>query len=74
MRRHRAELLAPSLLRGCGMNSFSRSIENTILKHGSRGMDRIRSALAEGYCIRAADIVLANRGRVVMGRGSLQPL
>ncbi len=51
------------------MNTFSKSIEDTILQHGSRGMERIRSALAEGYCLRAADIVLTNRGRVVMGTG-----
>lgn len=51
------------------MDSFSRSIEDIILTHGSRGMERIRGALAVGYCRRAADIVLAHRGCVVMGTG-----
>ena len=44
-------------------------IEDIILSHGSRGMDRIRGAVPTGYCGRAAKLILENRGRVLIGTG-----
>ena len=44
-------------------------IEDIILSHGSRGMDRIRGAVPTGYCDRAAKLILENRGRVLIGTG-----
>ena len=44
-------------------------IEDIILSHGTRGMDRIRGAVPAGYCARAAKLILANKGRVLIGTG-----
>jgi hypothetical protein len=44
-------------------------IEDIILSHGKRGMDRIRNAVPAGYCGRAARLTLENRGRVLIGTG-----
>jgi hypothetical protein len=44
-------------------------IEDLILSHGSRGMDRMRGAVPAGYCGRAAKRILENRGRVLIGTG-----
>jgi hypothetical protein len=44
-------------------------IEDIILSHGARGMDRIRGAVPAGYCARAAKLLLENRGRVLIGTG-----
>jgi hypothetical protein len=44
-------------------------IEEIILSHGTRGMDRIRGAVPAGYCTRAAKLILENRGRVLIGTG-----
>jgi hypothetical protein len=44
-------------------------IEDIILSHGTRGMDRIRGAVPAGFCTRAARRVLDNRGRVLIGTG-----
>jgi hypothetical protein len=44
-------------------------IEDIILSHGTRGMDRIRRAVPAGYCDRAAKRLLENRGRVLIGTG-----
>jgi len=44
-------------------------IEDIILSHGSRGMDRIRGAVPTGYCGRAAKLILENKGRVLIGTG-----
>lgn len=44
-------------------------IEEIILSHGTRGMDRIRAAVPAGYCARAARLLLASRGRVLIGTG-----
>jgi len=55
------------------VNSFeattSRLIEDIILSHSSRGMDRIRHAIPPGYCSRATRIILKNQGRVLIGTG-----
>ena len=47
----------------------SRRIEDIILAHGTRGMDRIRSAVPKGYCNRAAQLLLEKKGRVLIGTG-----
>ena len=44
-------------------------IEDIILSHGARGMDRIRGAVPAGYCARAAKLILENKGRVLIGTG-----
>lgn len=44
-------------------------IEEIILAHGTRGMDRIRGSISPGYCTRAAQIILENRGKVLIGTG-----
>jgi len=44
-------------------------IEDIILSHGTRGMDRMRRAMPVGYCSRAAKLILENKGRVLIGTG-----
>jgi hypothetical protein len=44
-------------------------IEDIILSHGTRGMDRIRGAVPAGCCGRAANLILQNKGRVLIGTG-----
>jgi len=44
-------------------------IEEIILSHGTRGMDRIRGAVPAGYCTRAAKLIVENKGRVLIGTG-----
>jgi hypothetical protein len=44
-------------------------IEDIVLSHGSRGMDRLRGSLPADYCARAARMILANKGRVLIGTG-----
>jgi len=44
-------------------------IEDIILSHGMRGMDRIRDAVPAGFCARAAKLILENKGRVLIGTG-----
>ena len=51
------------------MKSLSEQIEEIILQHGSRGMNRLRNSLTGGYCRRAAELILAHRGVVLMGTG-----
>ena len=51
------------------MKSLSEQIEDIILQHGSRGMDRLRNSLTGGYCQRAAELILAQKGVVLMGTG-----
>lgn len=45
------------------------SIEDIILSHGTRGMDRVRSAVPAEFCTRAAELLLANQGRILIGTG-----
>jgi len=49
-------------------NSFTR-IENIILQHGNRGIETVKQALADGYCKRAAELVIKNKGTVLIGTG-----
>jgi hypothetical protein len=51
------------------MQPKSHPIEDIILSHGSRGMDQLRAFLPAGYCDRAARLILANKGRVLIGTG-----
>jgi hypothetical protein len=51
------------------MNALSEKIEEVILQHGTRGMDSLRKHLTPGYCDRAAKLILANRGTVLIGTG-----
>jgi len=51
------------------MNRIYRDIENIILMHSSRGMDALIERVAEGYCRRAADLILKNKGVVLIGTG-----
>jgi hypothetical protein len=44
-------------------------IEDVILSHGARGMDRLRSSLPPDFCSRAARMIMENRGRVLIGTG-----
>lgn len=44
-------------------------IEKIILQHGNRGMETIQDALKNGYCRRAADIIINNKGTVLIGTG-----
>jgi hypothetical protein len=50
------------------MDSGNR-IEDIILLHGARGMDRMQRAVPEGYCARAAQMALSCRRRVLIGTG-----
>ncbi|MGD8227734.1 MAG: DUF4392 domain-containing protein [Desulfobacteraceae bacterium] len=51
------------------MSTTDAQIENIILTHSSRGMDALRRGLSEGYCKRAAQLILKNRGAVLVGTG-----
>ena len=51
------------------MNTTNIKIENIILAHSSRGMDALRKGLSEGYCKRAAHLILKNKGVVLIGTG-----
>jgi len=51
------------------MHSAFIKIEEIILNHSSRGMDTLRKGLGEGYCKRAAGLILKNKGSVLMGTG-----
>lgn len=51
------------------MKKLTETIEEIILQHGTRGMDRLRNHLKAGYCARAARFILANRGTVLIGTG-----
>ena len=51
------------------MKDLSEKIENIILQHGARGMDRLQKILKPGYCRRAAQMILDNKGVVIIGTG-----
>ena len=51
------------------MDTLSSCVEKIILRHGSRGMTRIRRRLKSGYCQRAARLILDNPGVVLIGTG-----
>jgi len=51
------------------MKHLSEKIEKIILQHGARGMDRLQKNLKPGYCQRAAQIILDNKGVVIIGTG-----
>jgi hypothetical protein len=51
------------------MLALSSQVEELILQHGSRGMDRLRHHLKPGYCWRAAQLILNRPGVVLLGTG-----
>ena len=51
------------------MKRLSEKIEEIILQHGKRGMNQLRRRLKPGYVQRAAQMVLENRGVVILGTG-----
>lgn len=51
------------------MKNISEKIEDIILQHGTRGMDRLQTSMQPGYCRRAAQIIRDNQGVVVIGTG-----
>ena len=51
------------------MSTTDVQIENIILAHSSRGMDALRKGLSQGYCKRAAHLMLNNKGVVLIGTG-----
>jgi hypothetical protein len=51
------------------MKNLSEKIEKIILQHGARGMDRLQKNLKPGYCRRAAQMILDNKGVVIIGTG-----
>ena len=51
------------------MKHLSEKIEKIILQHGARGMDRLQKNLKPGYCQRAAQMILDNKGVVIIGTG-----
>ncbi len=48
---------------------LSEKIEDLILQHDKRGMNQLRLGLKPGYVQRAAQLILENRGVVVLGTG-----
>jgi hypothetical protein len=51
------------------MKRLSEKIEDIILQHGKRGMNDLRPSLTPGYVQRAAQMILGNRGVVIIGTG-----
>ena len=51
------------------MKNLSEKIEKIILQHGQRGMDRLQTSMQPGYCRRAAQMILDNKGVVIIGTG-----
>ncbi len=51
------------------MENLSEQIEDIILQHGKRGMNRLSGSLQPGYVQRAAQIILDNPGVVIIGTG-----
>lgn len=46
-----------------------RDIEDIILSHSHRGIESVRHALLPGYCQRAAEMIIAGPGTVLIGTG-----
>jgi hypothetical protein len=51
------------------MNELSRKIEDIILQYDRRGMTLMQKRLQPGYCKRAAELLLQNKGVVAIGTG-----
>ena len=51
------------------MNFLSQRVESLILQHDTRGTGRLRQHLETGYCQRAARLLQANKGAVIIGTG-----
>ena len=48
---------------------LSCEIENILVERNLRGMKTIQGALTQGYVLRAAQLMLPIRGRVLIGTG-----
>ena len=48
---------------------LSEKIEEVILQHDTRGMKQLQNSLTPGYCARAAQLILDNKGVVIIGTG-----
>ena len=51
------------------MNLLYSQIEALILQHDHRGIARLRHHLRPGYCLRSAELLLNNKGTVLIGTG-----
>lgn len=51
------------------LKKLSERVEEIVLRHDSRGMTDIRQQMEGGYCLRAARLLLANKGTVIIGTG-----
>jgi len=51
------------------LSELSEKVEEIILQHESRGMGAIRQRMGSGYCLRASELILNNRGTVLIGTG-----
>ncbi len=51
------------------MATISRQIEQVILQHSQRGIDKVKDALPSGYCRRAAQLINDRPGNVLIGTG-----
>ncbi|MBW2023595.1 MAG: DUF4392 domain-containing protein [Deltaproteobacteria bacterium] len=51
------------------IEQLSRRVEQIILQHGRRGMDKVYEAMRPGYCGRAARMILDNIGVMLIGTG-----
>jgi len=51
------------------MGNFSNNVEEIVLRHDCRGMNRIRKHLKSGYCQRASRLILDNPGVILIGTG-----
>jgi hypothetical protein len=51
------------------MATISRQIEQVILQHSQRGIDKVKDALPPGYCRRAAQLINDRPGNVLIGTG-----
>ena len=51
------------------MTNKSESVEDIILQHADRGMKQLQKSMKSGYCQRAAQIILDNKGTVIIGTG-----
>jgi len=51
------------------MDAFTQHIEKIILQFNTRGMMRLSQTMPAGYCRRAARLIKANKGTVLIGTG-----
>jgi hypothetical protein len=59
----------PSNPSAAAIDQLSEQVETVILQHDRRGMTRLRPHLKAGYCVRAARLLLRQKGVVAIGTG-----